>query len=88
MRITDQRVIPDLARDIFEDRDMVLYSDGSATRTFCYIADAVTGYVKALVQGRRAEAYNIGCDSPEISIDELASGFPRLLPTLSGIRGV
>jgi UDP-glucuronate decarboxylase len=87
LRITDQRVIPDLARDIFEDRDMVLYSDGSATRTFCYIADAVTGYVKALVQGRRGEAYNIGCDSPEISIDELASRVSAIAADTLGYSG-
>ena len=49
-----------------------MLSDGSPTRTFCYITDAITGYYKALVNGRPGEAYNIGQDRPEISMRELA----------------
>ena len=33
-----------------------MYSDGSPTRTFCYSADAITGYYKVLVQGRTGRA--------------------------------
>ena len=63
LKITDRRVIPDFARDIFAGHDIVLLSDGSARRTFCYVADAVTGYYKILVNGRPGEAYNIGVES-------------------------
>ena len=41
-------------------------------RTFCYIADAIVGYYKILMRGRTGEAYNIGNESPELSILELA----------------
>ena len=37
-----------------------------------YIADAVVGYYKILVQGHAGEAYNIGNESPEVSMLELA----------------
>jgi hypothetical protein len=33
-------VIADGARDVFRGRDIVILSDGSTTRTFCYVADA------------------------------------------------
>ena len=46
--------------------------DGSPQRTFCYAADAVTGYYKVLVKGQSGEAYNIGVEEPEISMSELA----------------
>ncbi|MBF0194381.1 MAG: NAD-dependent epimerase/dehydratase family protein [Magnetococcales bacterium] len=72
LKITDKRVLPDFARNMFDNHDMVMYSDGSATRTFCYIADAVVGYFKVLVHGTPGEAYNIGAGSPEISVYELA----------------
>ena len=49
-----------------------MLSDGSPTRTFCYIADAISGYVKILLRGRAGEAYNIGVETPEISMFELA----------------
>jgi nucleoside-diphosphate-sugar epimerase len=41
-------------------------------RTFCYVADAVVGYYKALVRGRDGEPYNVGIDRPEISMKDLA----------------
>jgi nucleoside-diphosphate-sugar epimerase len=72
LKITDRRVLPDFARDIFSGRDIVLLSDGSPTRTFCYIADAIVGYYKILVKGHPGEAYNIGVETPEISMANLA----------------
>lgn len=72
LKITDRRVLPDFARDMFAGRDIVLLSDGSPKRTFCYIADAVIGYYKVLVCGHAGEAYNIGNESPEVSMLELA----------------
>ncbi len=72
LKITDGRVIPDLANDILHGRNVTLLSGGSATRTFCYIADAITGYIKILINGKPGEAYNIGTEKPEISISLLA----------------
>jgi UDP-glucuronate decarboxylase len=72
LKISDRRVIPDFARDIFAGRDIVMLSDGAPTRTFCYISDAVTGYYKVLVCGQPGEAYNVGTERPEISMRELA----------------
>jgi UDP-glucuronate decarboxylase len=87
LQITDRRVIPDLARDLFGGADLVLHSDGSPTRTFCYVADAIVGYCRVLVHGRPGEAYNIGCESPEITIDELAHRIAGLGRDLFGYRG-
>lgn len=72
LKISDRRVIPDFARNIFSNEDIALLSDGSPTRTFCYIADAITGYYKILVKGKPGEPYNIGVERPEISMYELA----------------
>ncbi len=72
LRLDDRRVLPDFARDVLEGRDVVLHSDGSPRRTFCYIKDAIVGYLRALVSGRPGEAYNIGSDAPEVSMREVA----------------
>ncbi len=72
LKITDGRVIPDFARDVLAGRDIVMLSDGAPRRTFCYVADAVVGYYKVLVEGRPGEGYNIGIETPEISMAELA----------------
>lgn len=72
LKITDGRVIPDFSNDILHNRDIHLLSEGSPTRTFCYITDAIIGYIKILINGKMSESYNIGIEKPEISISGLA----------------
>ena len=87
LKISDRRVLPDFARDLLANRDIVMLSDGSARRTFCYVADAITGYYKVLVNGRKGEAYNIGVETPEISIGEIADKVAALGRELFGYTG-
>lgn len=87
LKITDHRVLPDFARDVFAGRDIVMRSDGSPRRTFCYVADAVVGYYKALVIGRPGEAYNIGVETPEISMAQLAERVTAIGRELFGYQG-
>ncbi len=87
LKITDGRVIPDFARDILAGRDIIMLSDGSPSRTFCYVADAIVGYYKILVKGRGGEAYNIGVEKPEISIVDLAQRMVSLAKGLFDYKG-
>ena len=72
LKITDRRVLPDFMRNVLQGEDIVLLSDGSPMRTFCYVADAVCGYYKVLLHGRAGEPYNIGTEEPEVSMRDLA----------------
>jgi nucleoside-diphosphate-sugar epimerase len=87
LKITDGRVIPDFARDVFANRDIVMLSDGSPMRTFCYVADAITGYIKVLVKGHAGEGYNIGTETPEISMRDLARKIAGISKELFGYTG-
>lgn len=87
MKITDGRVIADFAADILGGRDIRLLSEGTPTRTFCYVADAVAGYYKVLALGRRGEPYNIGAAGPEISILDLARRMGEAGTELFGYAG-
>jgi nucleoside-diphosphate-sugar epimerase len=87
LKITDRRVLPDFARDVMYGRDIVMLSDGSPTRTFCYCADAIVGYYKILVKGLKGEAYNIGVEIPEISILSLAEKTVTTAKELFGYKG-
>jgi UDP-glucuronate decarboxylase len=71
MRLNDKRVPADFAKAIVENKQLIIYSDGKPTRTFCYVTDAITGYLKALLY-EPFDYFNIGIDNPEISIKELA----------------
>lgn len=72
MKITDGRVIADFSKDILENKDIIMFSDGHPSRSFCYVADAMVGYLKILTRGNKGEAYNIGVENPEISVKNLA----------------
>lgn len=87
LKITDGRALPDFARNVLNEKDIVLFSDGAPSRTFCYVADAVVGYFKVLVKGKDGEAYNIGIDEPEITIRELAENVILTANKLFGYKG-
>lgn len=87
LKITDRRVLPDFARDVLAGKDIIMLSDGSPKRTFCYVADAIVGYYKILVKGHPGEAYNIGVEVPEISVAELAEKVVSLARELFGYQG-
>jgi dTDP-glucose 4,6-dehydratase/UDP-glucuronate decarboxylase len=87
LKLGDRRVLPDFARDVLAGRDIVLLSDGTATRTFCYVADAVAGYFKVLVRGAHGEAYNIGTDAAEVAMGDLAQQVVDLGADLFGYEG-
>jgi UDP-glucuronate decarboxylase len=72
MRLDDGRVFADFVRDILKGGPIVLQSDGSARRSFCYLADATLGFFTALFNGENGAAYNIANPNGECSIAELA----------------
>jgi UDP-glucuronate decarboxylase len=87
LSIDDGRVLPDFARNVLAGNDIVMHSDGTPTRTFCYVSDAVVGYLLALHRGRDGEAYNIGVRAPEISMRELADKVVALAAAEFGYGG-
>ncbi|MBI5209924.1 MAG: NAD-dependent epimerase/dehydratase family protein [Elusimicrobia bacterium] len=72
MQETDYRVLPNFAGRVKAGLPLRVYGTGNQTRTFCYITDALRGFLLALVKGLPGEAYNIGNPKPEISMLELA----------------
>lgn len=87
MKINDGRVIADFARNVLAGESITLLSDGSPTRTFCYVADAVVGYYKILARGRSGEAYNIGAEEPEVSMADLAARMASIAADDLGYAG-
>jgi UDP-glucuronate decarboxylase len=72
MKLDDKRVLPDIMGNIINNKNITLYSDGTPKRTFCYITDAIIGYLKALNSKKKENIYNIGAEGPEISMKVLA----------------
>lgn len=72
MQETDYRVLPNFASQIKQNKPLNIYGTGHQTRTFCYITDAIIGFLLVIMKGKPGQAYNIGNTGPEISIIDLA----------------
>ncbi len=86
LKISDGRVLPDFVSNILNDENIKILSDGTPTRTFCYVADAVVGYLKILIRGKSGESYNIGNEEPEISVLDLAKKLTKISSELFQIK--
>ncbi|CAK0771523.1 NAD-dependent epimerase/dehydratase [Gammaproteobacteria bacterium] len=73
MQETDYRVLPNFASRIKSKKPLNLYGSGHQTRTFCYITDAMVGFLLVILRGIGGGPYNIGNPAPEISMLELAN---------------
>ena len=80
MKLDDGRVFADFVADIINHRDIVMKSDGTAVRAFCYLADAVVGFFTVLLKGEVGQAYNVGNHRAEVSIRDLAHILVDLFP--------
>lgn len=80
MRLDDGRVYADFVRDIIEDRPIVVKSEGTASRAFCYLADATAGFFTVLLKGENGVPYNVGNSQAEISVMDLANLLVGLFP--------
>ncbi len=71
MQESDYRVMPNFASLIKSGKPLKVYGAGNQTRTFCYITDAINGFLRVIAKGVPGETYNIGNTRPEISMLDL-----------------
>jgi UDP-glucuronate decarboxylase len=67
----DYRVLPNFATQIAKKESLKIYGSGNQTRTFCYISDAIVGFMKILLDSKEADVFNVGNPTPEVSMVEL-----------------
>jgi len=80
LRADDGRSFADFITAAAERRPLILNSDGSAIRYFCYLSDTVAGLFTVLLRGETGEAYNVGSETEYCSILELAQLIVNLFP--------
>jgi UDP-glucuronate decarboxylase len=81
-RLDDGRMVPDMMSAALTGGPIVLLSDGSPTRSFCYVRDFIAGSLGVLVFGRPAEPYNVG-NAEERSMLDVA----RMMAEIAGHPG-
>jgi nucleoside-diphosphate-sugar epimerase len=68
----DNRVYAQFIRNIINGEDIIMKSDGSQHRSWCYVTDAVSALLHILLKGESGNAYNVADPTSEITIRELA----------------
>lgn len=72
MNINDSRVQCELIREVINNEDIVLKSDGTMKRTYTYISDVISGIFYIILSGNEL-VYNVANEEAIISIKELAN---------------
>lgn len=78
MSVNDGRVQADFLKNVINNEDIIMKSDGSAVRTYTYIADAINAIFKVLLNGTDL-VYNVSNDNEKTSIKNLASTIAGLV---------
>jgi UDP-glucuronate decarboxylase len=81
----DGRVFSDFTYNVLRNENIVMNSDGSARRAFCYASDAVAGFFAVMLLGEAGTAYNVANASAEMSVMEFAELMVGLFPE-KGLR--
>lgn len=79
MSIYDGRVQADFLKNVYHNEDIVLKSEGTAVRTYTYIADAIAGMYRILLDSEDI-VYNIGNEVGKVSIRDLAEILVSIYP--------
>ena len=69
----DNRVFAQFFRNLLNNEDIVLKSDGLQFRSWCYVVDCCSALLYILLKGFSGEAYNIADENSNLTIREFAS---------------
>lgn len=69
---SDMRVYAQFIRNILADEDIVMKSNGTQYRSWCYVVDCASALLHVLLKGKSGEAYNVADDNSNVTIRELA----------------
>ena len=72
VRPEDNRVYAQFARAILAGRDIVLKTDGSASRCYCAVSDVVSAIALLLEKGENATPYTVANEDTFCSVREMA----------------
>ncbi len=78
MDISMKKAFTDFLFATLEGKNIIVKSNGSAVRSYCYIADAIKAIFTVLLTGKSGEVYNIANSREDISIKQLAETFLKI----------
>ena len=87
LNLNDGRIIPDFMRNAIKKSEIVIHSDGSPTRSFCYVSDAMRAFFRLLFSNHDGIICNVGNDE-EISVNGVADMIQKTIGKPISIKTV
>tara|TARA_Y100000310_G_scaffold94901_2_gene92707 strand:- start:9264 stop:10313 length:1050 start_codon:yes stop_codon:yes gene_type:complete len=78
LNLDDGRIIPDFMNNAINKSQIIIHSDGSPTRSFCYVSDAIGGFFKLLLSKHDGIICNVGNDE-EVSVKNVADTIKKIV---------
>ena len=85
LNLNDGRVIPDFMNNAINNSEIIIHSDGSPTRSFCYVSDAIIAFLKLLFSKHDGIICNVGNDE-EISMENVAKMIQNMMENPISIK--
>ena len=71
LNLNDGRIIPDFMNNAMKKSEIIIHSDGTPTRSFCYVSDAINAFFKLLFSKHHGIICNVG-NNEEVSVKKVA----------------
>ena len=81
MLLSDSKAIAQFIKKAINKEDIVLKSEGTQDFSYLHVADAVTGIMTILKEGKCGEAYNLASEDSNITLRELAETIAEIAGT-------
>lgn len=78
---SDSKVISQFINKALNKEDIILKSEGKQYFSYLYVADAVSGILQVMLNGKNGDAYNLGNTESDIHLNELAKTIANLSNT-------
>jgi len=76
----DGRVMADFISSIINIKNIILNSNGTAIRSFCYITDTINGILMTMINEKRNQVYNLSNEREPYTVREVAEKLVKLYP--------
>jgi len=85
LNLDDGRIIPDFMSNAIKKSEIIIHSDGTPTRSFCYVSDAIRAFLKLLFSEHNGVTFNVGNDE-EISVKDVANMIQKIMEVPISIK--
>ena len=87
LNLNDGRIIPDFMKNAINKSEIIIHSDGTPTRSFCYVSDAMKAFFRLLFSKHNGIICNVG-NNEEVSVNDVAKMIEKTLDKTISLKTI